>query len=453
MAKLKTVFICQSCGAKFHRWTGKCSTCGEWETIVEERETPAKDDKRGEGLSNGSPPVPLTSVESSSVNRIGTGSHELDRAIGGGIVLGSLILVGGDPGIGKSTLLLQISRAVARKSGFVLYASGEESLSQIKIRAERLDAMHEKLLVFAENDLSQILAQMEKSKPALLVVDSIQTVFHPDFAGAQGSVGQIRECASQLMHAAKRLHIPVVLIGHVTREGTIAGPKVLEHIVDTVLYFEGDKNNLYRIVRVIKNRFGASNEIAIFEMKTTGLAEVLNPSEIFLAERSEKSIGSIVTCSMEGTQPVLVEVQGLASRQSFGYPQRTCSGIDTKRLSILSAVIERSADFPLSSHDLFVNIVGGIRADEPAIDLPVACAIISSMLNRAIDGKVCAIGEIGLSGEVRSVSFLETRLREAQKMGFNRMLLPVSSAKKLAANPAMEIIAISNVSEIAGKLF
>ncbi|MBL8027549.1 MAG: DNA repair protein RadA, partial [Fibrobacteres bacterium] len=361
MAKAKTVFICQSCGAKYPRWVGKCSACNEWETIVEERETAERDPKRGEGLSNGSPPMPLTSIEASTVSRIGTGSHELDRAIGGGIVQGSLILVGGDPGIGKSTLLLQISRAVARKEGTVLYASGEESLSQIRIRAERLNALHENLFVFAENDLSAIIGHMEKRKPALIVVDSIQTVYHPDFAGPQGSVGQIRECANQLMHSAKRLQIPVVLIGHVTREGTIAGPKVLEHIVDTVLYFEGDRNNLHRIVRVIKNRFGAANEIAIFEMKPTGLAEVLNPSEIFLAERGEKSVGSIVTCAMEGTQPVLVEVQGLACRQSFGYPQRTCSGIDTKRLSILSAVIERSADFPLSSHDLFVNIIGGLK--------------------------------------------------------------------------------------------
>ncbi len=421
--------------------------------MVEETERPEITGKGKSALSDGTPPVSISKIETVIMPRIGTGSHELDRAIGGGLVKGSLTLVGGDPGIGKSTLLLQISRSIAKKVGKVLYASGEESLTQIKIRAERLGALSDELLVFAENDLSRIISEMEKQRPALLVIDSIQTVFSPELTGAQGSVGQIRECASMLMHIAKRSNIPIVLIGHVTREGTIAGPKILEHTVDTVLYFEGDKNNVHRIIRVVKNRFGASNEIAIFEMKTGGLAEVLNPSEIFLAERSESSVGSIVTCAMEGTQPLLVEVQGLASRQSFGYPQRIASGIDAKRLTILSAVIERGADIPLSSHDMFVNIIGGLRVDEPAMDLPVACAIISSMLNKPISGKTIAIGEIGLSGEIRSVSFLETRLREAQKMGFNSVLLPASSAKKVTANKSIDVIPISKVSEIERKIF
>jgi len=335
----------------------------------------------------------------------------------------------------------------------VLYASGEESPEQIQLRASRLSADHENLLVYAENDLTRILEQFERLRPALLIVDSIQTVFDPEITSAQGSVGQVRDCAGTLMRAAKRLQVPIVIVGHVTREGTIAGPRVLEHIVDAVLYFEGDRNNTHRILRVIKNRFGAANEIAIFEMKGAGLQQVLNPSEVFLAERREKAVGSVVACAMEGTRPLLIEIQALASRMNFNYPQRTSAGIDSKRLSLITAVLERMADFPLSNHDIYVNVVGGLKVEDPAMDLPLACAVLSSFLNKPIDKKTCAIGEVGLTGEVRSAGFLETRLREAQKMGFNRILLSANSAGKIKHNPTLELVPLKDVNEIAGALF
>jgi DNA repair protein RadA/Sms len=451
-SKVKTVYVCQSCGSKFPKWLGKCTGCGEWETIVEEVETPQS--RRGEAqFSEDRPPVPLSQVKKEEEARFLTSSTEFDHILGGGIVPGSLILVGGDPGIGKSTLLLQISCSLAKSGKTVLYVSGEESLTQIKLRAERLGADNDKLLVVAENDLAKITHYIEKLKPAIAVIDSIQTVYHPDLPSAQGSVGQVRECASRLMRAAKTLNIAIFLIGHVTREGTIAGPKVLEHIVDTVLYFEGDRNNVHRILRVIKNRFGATNEIAIFEMKAGGLAQVLNPSEFFLAERRDRTVGSIVSCAMEGTRPLLVEIQALASKMNFNYPQRTCSGVDPKRLSLIAAVLERIADYPLSMHDIYLNVTGGFAVDDPAMDLPVACAILSSFLNKPVDKKVCAMGEIGLSGEVRSVSFLETRLKEAQKMGFNRILLSANNAKKIQANPTVEIVGIRDVNELVKNLF
>ena len=447
----KALFVCQSCGAKFPKWLGRCTGCGEWETLVEEVEAPPA--REGAALSDGGPPVPLTKVEKETHERVPTHSTELDLVLGGGIVPGSLVLVGGDPGIGKSTLLLQLSHALARQNKKVLYVSGEESAGQIKMRAERLSAESDRILLYAENDLSKVLDQVEKLRPDLVVIDSIQTVYHPDIPSAQGSVGQVRECASRIMRTGKRLSIPVFLIGHVTREGSIAGPRVLEHIVDTVLYFEGDRNNAYRIVRVIKNRFGAANEIAIFEMKSQGLEQVLNPSEIFLSERRERAVGSIVTCALEGTRPLLIEIQALVSRMNFNYPQRTCTGIDPKRLSLLCAVLERAGDYPLSTHDIFVNIAGGFKMDEPALDLPIACAVVSSFLNRPIDKKTCAMGEVGLSGEVRSVSFLETRLREAQKLGFNRVLISANNAKKIASNAALQVIGVRDVEEAIKQLF
>jgi DNA repair protein RadA/Sms len=450
--KTKIIFVCQSCGSKFPKWMGKCTGCGEWETIVEEVEAPVSG-RESSAFSEDKPPQPLSKVLKEEQPRFLTSSTEFDHILGGGIVPGSLILVGGDPGIGKSTLLLQVSQSLARSGKTVLYVSGEESLTQIKLRAERLFTEDDRLLVLAENDLAKILLYLEKLRPQAAVIDSIQTVFHPELPSAQGSVGQVRECAVRLMRAAKRLNTAVFLIGHVTREGTIAGPKVLEHIVDTVLYFEGDRNNVHRILRVIKNRFGATNEIAIFEMKNNGLTQVLNPSEIFLAERKERTVGSVVACAMEGTRPLLVEIQALVSKMSFNYPQRTCAGLDQKRLSLIAAVLERIADYPLSTHDLYLNVTGGFTVEDPAMDLPVACALLSSLLNKPVDKKVCAIGEIGLTGEVRSISFLETRLKEAQKMGFNRILLSANNAQKVKANAAIEIVGIRDVNELAKNLF
>ncbi len=452
MAKIKTVYVCQSCGSRFPKWMGKCTGCEGWETIVEEVET-VSSNRQEAAFSEDKPPIPLSQVKKEEQERFLTNSTEFDHILGGGIVPGSLILVGGDPGIGKSTLLLQVSNSLASQGRKVLYVSGEESLTQIKLRADRLMTCSDNLLTAAENDLSKIIHYLEKLKPQVAIIDSIQTVYHPDIPSAQGSVGQVRECAARLMRAAKFLDIAIFLIGHVTREGSIAGPKVLEHIVDTVLYFEGDRNNVHRILRVIKNRFGAANEIAIFEMKSSGLTQVLNPSEIFLSERREKTVGSIVACAMEGTRPLLVEIQALASKMNFNYPQRTCAGVDPKRLSLIAAVLERIADFPLSMHDIYLNVTGGFTVDDPAMDLPVACAVLSSFLNKPVDRKVCAMGEIGLSGEVRSISFLETRLKEAQKMGFNRILLSANNAKKIKANPSVEIIGIKDVNELTKNLF
>ncbi len=449
--KQKTVFSCQSCGTIFPKWVGRCTGCGEWDTVIEEMSE--QRDPKERSFSSGSSPLPASKIETTDKKRIATCFSEFNHILGGGIVPGAVMLVGGDPGIGKSTLLLQISQSLARTSGQVLYVSGEESALQIKLRAERLNTLHDNLLIYIENDMSRIIDQVEKIKPALVVIDSIQTVFLPELPTAAGSVGQVRECALKLTHCAKTLHIPVFLIGHVTKDGTIAGPRVLEHMVDTVLYFEGDRNNIHRIVRVIKNRYGAANEIAIFEMKTEGLAEVLNPSEIFLSERSERQPGSVVAAAMEGTRPLLVEVQALASRMTFGYPQRTSTGMDQKRLALLCAVLERVADYPLSSYDVFLNIAGGLRLDEPAIDLAAACAVVSSFLNKPIDRKACIIGEIGLGGEVRSISFCEQRIREAQKLGFNSIFIPWNNAQKIAKNPTITVTGVRTVAETISALF
>jgi DNA repair protein RadA/Sms len=442
--KAKSVFICQSCGSRFPKWVGRCTGCGEWESVVEEVES-SDAGKGRSSLSAGAPPTPVTEVAWEDQERRRSRFTEFDHILGGGIVPGSLTLIGGDPGIGKSTLMLQVSHSLSEKGHTVLYASGEESAAQIKLRAKRLRAESDNLLLYPENDLSLILAQMEKLRPDLTVIDSIQTVYRPDLPSAPGSVGQVRECAAEIMKRAKSLGTPVFLVGHVTKEGAIAGPRVLEHIVDTVLYFEGDRNNLHRILRVIKNRFGASNEIAVFEMRGSGLSEVSNPSEIFLSDRGEKRVGSVVACAMEGTRPLLLEIQALSSRMIFNYPQRVVSGMDVKRLSLICAVLERIAEYPLSQHDIFLSVAGGLTADEPAMDLPAAAAVISSFINRPVPAKTCVLGEIGLSGEIRSVGFMETRLREAQKLGFNRLIIPAGNAAHLAANPSLEVHGAADV--------
>ena len=450
--KVKTVFVCQSCGSRFPKWIGKCTGCGEWESVVEEVEA-ADPGKGRSSISAGSPPTPVTQVVWDDQERHHTRFTEFDHILGGGIVPGSQTLIGGDPGIGKSTLMLQVSHSLAEKGHTVLYASGEESAAQIKLRAKRLKAESDNLLLYPENDLSLILAQMEKIRPHLTVIDSIQTVYRPDLPSAPGSVGQVRECAAEIMKKAKSLGTPVFLVGHVTKDGAIAGPRVLEHIVDTVLYFEGDRNNLHRILRVIKNRFGASNEIAVFEMRGSGLAEVHNPSEIFLSERGEKRVGSVVACAMEGTRPMLLEIQALSSKMIFNYPQRVVSGMDPKRLSLICAVLERLADYPLSEHDVFLSVAGGLTADEPAMDLPAAAAVISSFINKPVPAKTCVLGEIGLSGEIRSVGFMETRVREAQKLGFNNLVIPAGNAKTIANNPSIEVRGAGDISAALRILF
>lgn len=449
--KQKVQFVCQSCGTRFPKWIGKCTGCGEWETVTEELALDTE--KTRFSLAAPGSPTPLTEVQWEDTERYKTRFTEFDHIMGGGIVPGSLVLIGGDPGIGKSTLMLQVCHSLAEKGRSVLYVSGEESAAQIKLRAGRLGASHERILLYAENDLTRIQAQIEKLKPHLVVIDSIQTIYRPDLPSAPGSVGQVRECAAEIMRTAKSLNVPVFLVGHVTKEGAIAGPRVLEHIVDTVLYFEGDKNNLYRIIRVIKNRFGAANEIAVFEMRGNGLTEVMNPSEIFLSERGDKRTGSVVACAMEGSRPLMVEVQALASRMIFNYPQRVVSGIDPKRLSLICAVLERLADYPVSQHDVFLSVAGGLTADEPAMDLPVAAAVVSSFLNKPIDPKCCVLGEVGLSGEVRSVSFAEVRLREAQKLGFNHLIIPANNARALAKNPSLEVSGAADITSALRLLF
>ncbi|OGS37222.1 MAG: DNA repair protein RadA [Elusimicrobia bacterium RIFOXYB2_FULL_49_7] len=445
-SKAKSVFVCQSCGTRYPKWTGRCTGCGEWETITEEIESASP--KERPTLSAGDPPLPLTQIKGEDRDRFRTRYPEFDNVMGGGIVKGSLTLIGGDPGIGKSTLMLQAAHALADQGHTVLYVSGEESAAQIKLRAVRLGADRgEKLLVYAENDLALIRAQIEKVRPGLCIIDSIQTIYKPDLPSAPGSVGQVRECAAELMRLSKSLGVPIFLVGHVTKEGALAGPRVLEHIVDTVLYFEGDRNNQHRILRAVKNRFGAANEIAVFEMKGNGLMEVANPSEIFLSERGEKRTGSVVACAMEGNRPLLIEIQALSSRMIFNYPQRVVSGIDGKRLSIICAVLERIADYPLSQHDLFVSVAGGLSADEPAMDLAVACAVVSSFVSHPVDPKLCILGEVGLSGEIRSISFAEPRLREAQKLGFRRILLPANNARSVQTNRSLELHGVRDISE------
>jgi DNA repair protein RadA/Sms len=426
MGKLRSHYVCQSCGASTPRWSGRCESCGEWNTIVEERVAPEKS-VRGNAVGADSVVVPVTEVASIRDERLITGIGELDRVLGGGVVPGSVILLGGDPGIGKSTLMMQVcvpsadANVPRRKT---LYISGEESLRQIKLRAERLNVLSPDFLVFAETDIDAVTNAIENIKPDLVVIDSIQTMHQSLLESAPGSVSQIRECTAMLLRSAKSLHVPIFLVGHVTKDGVIAGPRVLEHMVDTVLQFEGDQHHAYRIVRGIKNRFGSTNEIGIFEMRDAGLREVLNPSEVFLSERSRGTSGSCICACVEGTRPLLVEIQALVTPSNYGIPQRTVSGLDGKRLSLLLAVLEKRYGIRTGQFDVFANIAGGVRIDEPAIDLAVATAIVSSARDVPVDPSTAVIGEIGLGGEIRSVSAAEKRITEAEKLGFSRIVVP-----------------------------
>lgn len=452
MAKKTTKFVCQTCGTEFPKWMGKCSGCGEWNTLVEERViTGVKGNQRGwlsdQNLS--SKPRPITEVETTSEARFSTGVPELDRVLGGGIVPGSLGLLGGEPGIGKSTLLMQVAAYVATHRGKVLYVSGEESLSQLKLRAKRLHLLTDQLVVAAEANAETIGEYIEKLQPQLVLIDSIQTIYHEGLNSAPGSVGQVREGASFFLKIAKTLGIPMVLVGHVTKGGSFAGPKVLEHAVDYVLYFEGENHQSYRIIRGVKNRFGSTNEVGIFEMTDKGLTEVDNPSGLFLAGRPIDCSGSVVVPCMEGTRPLLVEVQSLVAPSPFGgTPRRQTTGVDYQRFSIILAVLEKRQGYPLQSHDVFVNAAGGFRLTEPGADLGIACAVASSVRNQTIDPSLAVIGEVGLSGEIRAVSQLELRLNELAKLGFKHAVIPAGNSGVTSGLPVSKASTISEALKI-----
>jgi DNA repair protein RadA/Sms len=425
----KTLFACQTCGSQSQKWLGRCPECGAWNSFVEERaaEPVATATANRYAAAPGQGARLYADIEASQAERIPSGMDEFDRVLGGGIVPGSLVLLGGEPGIGKSTLLLQTAASVARSVGPVLYSSGEESEHQVKSRGERLGVGRAPLYLLAETCLERVLEEMARVHPALVVVDSIQTVFSMKMQSAPGSIGQVREAATQLLFAAKAQNVPVFLVGHVTKEGSLAGPKALEHIVDTVLYFEGERHHAHRIVRAAKNRFGAVSEISVFEMTAAGLRAVENPSALFLAERPIGSPGSAVVCCMEGTRPILAEVQALVSTTTYGYARRTAVGIDPNRLSLLLAVLEKRAGLQLGGDDVFLNLAGGITADEPAIDLAVVSAVASSVRNRAIDSRTVIFGEVGLAGEVRAITQAARRVREAAQMGFTRCVMPAAN--------------------------
>jgi DNA repair protein RadA/Sms len=440
MPKSKFLYQCQSCGHTSPKWLGKCPDCGEWNSFAEEEARVSKLSRRKTAR-----PVSLDEIASSSGSRHSTGIRELDRTLGGGVVAGSVVLIGGDPGIGKSTLVLQ-SLTGLTGLGTVLYVSAEESPEQVKIRAERLGIISRKIILLPETSLEGILSVAREVKPRLIIVDSIQTIFSLELPSAPGSVGQIRECATKLMFHAKKQNVPLFIIGHVTKEGAIAGPKVLEHIVDTVLYFEGDKGNPFRILRAVKNRFGSTNEIGVFEMMDTGLKEVDNPSQLFLSERPVNVPGSVVTVSLEGTRPLLVEVQALASASSFGVPRRTAIGVDYNRINLLVAVLEKRLGMHMGTMDIYVNVVGGLKINEPAIDMGIVAAVASSFRNRPIDTGVFAFGEVGLSGELRAISQADVRINEALKLGFKKGIVPESNANA-AAFPGMEVTGVKTVEE------
>ena len=449
MAKTKTRYVCQQCGSAQTKWMGRCPDCGEWNTLVETivEQKGARAGGRGMVAASQSPPQLLREVTADHFERVSLAMGELDRVLGGGLVPGSLVLIGGAPGIGKSTLLLQASAALASDQAPVLYVSGEESAQQIKLRADRLGLTGAGLYVVTETNVEVIIGHIEQLRPRLVVVDSIQTVYLDELDSAAGSVSQVRESAARLMQVAKGHHIPIFLIGHVTKTGAIAGPRVLEHIVDTVLYLEGDRFHAYRLLRCVKNRFGASSEVGVFEMRDVGMVEVTNPSEVFLAERLLNAAGSAIAVTLEGTRPLLVEIQALSSTTSFGNPRRTANGIDFNRLLLLVAVLSKRVGVRLSDQDVFVNVVGGLRVGEPAADLAVACAIVSSFRDVPVAGDLAIVGEVGLSGELRTVSQLETRLKEAAKLGFNRCLVPQSRHLNRLKLPEIEVLSARSLSQ------
>ena len=445
----KTVYFCQECGYESAKWMGQCPGCKSWNTFVEETVSTKKPSSSGAMKSSEKrqEPVILKDISLSEDERQTTQIGELDRVLGGGIVPGSLVLVGGDPGIGKSTLLLQVCRNLAEKQVSVLYISGEESLRQIKLRANRIGQFTDKMQLLCETNLEVIREVIERRKPDVVVIDSIQTMFHEDVSSAPGSVSQVRESTNILMQIAKGMGISIFIVGHVTKEGVVAGPRVLEHMVDTVLYFEGDRHAAYRILRGVKNRFGSTNEIGVFEMRQDGLVEVENPSEYMLSGKPEGASGSVVACSMEGTRPILLEVQALVCHSNFGIPRRTAAGTDFNRVNLLMAVLEKRLGLKLGDCDAYVNIAGGIKMNEPAIDLGIVLALISSYKDKPIDEKTICFGEVGLSGEVRAVSMAEQRVLEAKKLGFERVILPAVCMKSVEKIGGIALIPVENIQD------
>ncbi|HZW67423.1 MAG TPA: DNA repair protein RadA [Pseudogracilibacillus sp.] len=444
--KRKTVYICQECGYESLRWMGKCTNCDTWNSLVEEVKQPAKQ-QHASLTGKAMKPVKISEVKTETGVRLTTEIGEFDRVLGGGIVPGSLVLIGGDPGIGKSTLLLQISSTIARKKLSVLYVSGEESTEQTKLRADRLDVNEESLYILSETNLHDITHYIKELKPSFVVIDSIQTMFKEEVTSAPGSVTQVRECTMELMKVAKTNGIPIFIVGHVTKEGAIAGPRMLEHMVDVVLYFEGERHHTYRIVRGVKNRFGSTNEMGIFEMKESGLEEVLNPSEIFLEERSSGAAGSTVVASMEGTRPVLVEIQALISPSSFGNPRRMATGIDSNRVPLLMAVLEKRVGLMLQNQDAYIKVAGGVKLDEPAIDLAIAISIASSFRDQPTNPEDIFIGEVGLTGEIRRVSRIEQRVHEAAKLGFKRVICSANNLDGWTPPKNIEVRGVRTVHE------
>lgn len=457
MAKTKTVYICSNCGADSPKWIGKCPNCGEWNTYVEEtvvKESPAA--RRGAAAFSSSTkprPVLLRDISAEKEERLDMKDEELNRVLGGGLVRGSLVLIGGEPGIGKSTLILQTVLKLPELR--VLYVSGEESSKQLKMRADRIDPDNQNCLILCETNLEQIFAQVENVKPDLLVVDSIQTVFTENVESSPGSITQVRECSAAILKYAKESGVPVLLIGHINKEGSIAGPKVLEHIVDTVLQFEGDQHYMYRILRSIKNRFGSTAELGIYEMRQDGLRQVSNPSELLLTQNHEGLSGVAIAAAIEGIRPFLIETQALVSTAVYGTPQRSATGFDIRRMNMLLAVLEKRAGFKLAQKDVFLNIAGGLRVNDPAIDLAVLSAILSSSLDISIETGVCMAGEIGLSGEIRPVNRIEQRIMEAEKLGFSRIIIPFNNLKGFNASPKsrIEIVQVRKVEEAFRQLF
>lgn len=445
MAKKTTAFFCSECGYESAKWLGQCPGCREWNTFVEE---PVTKTGRAVRITNTKKPSLLKDISTKEEARMTTGFGELDRVLGGGIVRGSLTLIGGDPGIGKSTILLQVCKNLSDQGRRVLYISGEESLKQIKIRADRIGQFNDNIRLFCETDLELIEQTLRDEKPDVAVIDSIQTIYNSDVSSAPGSVSQVRESTNILMQTAKTENISIFVVGHVTKEGVVAGPRVLEHMVDTVLYFEGDRHASYRILRGVKNRFGSTNEIGVFEMCQNGLQEVKNPSEYMLNGRPENASGSVVACTIEGTRPILAEIQALVCRTNFGMPRRTAAGTDYNRVNLLMAVLEKRLGFHMGEFDAYVNVAGGIKINEPALDLGIVMAIISSYRDLPIDEKTIVFGEVGLSGEVRAVNMAERRVAEAVKLGFTRCIMPAVSKKGLTDRKGIDVIGVKNIQDL-----
>lgn len=449
MAKIKTSYICSECGFESPKWYGKCPSCGEWNTLNEELNSQQTKKSLSNSFSTVNQVLALDDICGENDERIPTKIEEFDRVLGGGIVKGSLVLLSGDPGIGKSTILLQICQNLGSKGQKILYVSGEESANQIKLRAVRIDVTTNNLFILSQTDLATIVECIKAEKPDIVIIDSIQTMVYEQVNSSAGSITQVRECTNVFMHTAKGLGIPIFIVGHVNKDGAIAGPKVLEHIVDTVLYFEGERNYSYRILRGVKNRFGSTNEIGVFEMTADGLKEVLNPSLMMISGRPKNTSGTCVACVMEGTRPILAEVQGLVCATGFGTPRRMSTGFDYNRMSMLLAVLEKRAGYFFNNMDAYVNVVGGLKLDEPAADLTVALALVSSLKDKAVDDKTIAFGEVGLAGEIRAVNNCEQRIAEAKRLGFERCIIPFHNYKSItnSLKSTFDIIPVRNIRE------